>query len=328
MPFLIALAAAAAAPQPGALKLFQDWTVGCDNGRACQAVALMPEGPIDRASTLVLTRGPEPDAVPAIRIVSPDGPAASAEVAGRSYRLTPVPEGAAPRAADLPALLAAFRRADGLTLRDLRGQKLPPVSLNGATAALLWLDEQQQRVGTRSALIRPGPRPAETVPPPPALPVIRQAPASAKKKPPRLDRAALLASHTDNSCDGRFEPGDVEIDRLDAQATLVIVPDRCSSGAYNIAHVVLIADNKGRVRPARFDTPPGWGEIDNVAVNAGWDARGRRLTTYAKARGLGDCGAAQEFVWDGTRFRLTELAQMGECRGSGDWIVTYRAEVR
>ena len=31
----------AAAPSPGELRTFNDWTVGCDNGRACQAVALL-----------------------------------------------------------------------------------------------------------------------------------------------------------------------------------------------------------------------------------------------------------------------------------------------
>ena len=35
---LLALAAAAAGPQPGALKTFTDWTVGCDNTRTCRAV--------------------------------------------------------------------------------------------------------------------------------------------------------------------------------------------------------------------------------------------------------------------------------------------------
>ena len=44
MSLLLALAATVAAPQPGELKTFKDWTVGCDNGRACQAVGLLPDG--------------------------------------------------------------------------------------------------------------------------------------------------------------------------------------------------------------------------------------------------------------------------------------------
>ena len=38
---LLALAAQAVQPQPGELKTFGDWTVGCDNARACRAVALV-----------------------------------------------------------------------------------------------------------------------------------------------------------------------------------------------------------------------------------------------------------------------------------------------
>ncbi len=46
---LIALAATARSPQPGELKTFKDWTVGCDNGRACQAVGLLPENDVEEA---------------------------------------------------------------------------------------------------------------------------------------------------------------------------------------------------------------------------------------------------------------------------------------
>ena len=44
-----------------------------------------------------------------------------------------------------------------------------------------------------------------------------------------------------------------------------------------------------------------------------------------KGRGLGDCGTRRTYVWDGARFRLTFQAQMDECRGSIDWIPTWRA---
>ena len=60
MPILLALAAAATAPQPGELKTFRDWIVGCDNGRACQAVALVPESEDgENYLMLVVERGPE-----------------------------------------------------------------------------------------------------------------------------------------------------------------------------------------------------------------------------------------------------------------------------
>src|SRR5688572_19502682 len=62
MSLLIALLALAAAPEPSEVRTFQDWTVACDNGLSCEAVALLPEpnqADIDWAQwvTLLLRRG-------------------------------------------------------------------------------------------------------------------------------------------------------------------------------------------------------------------------------------------------------------------------------
>ena len=43
MMLLILAAAATIAPDPGELRTFSDWTVGCDNGLACEAIVLLPE---------------------------------------------------------------------------------------------------------------------------------------------------------------------------------------------------------------------------------------------------------------------------------------------
>lgn len=324
MHLLLALAAATAAPQPAPLKLFQDWTVGCDNGRACQAVALLPEGDWD-ATTLVVTRGAEPNAAPSFAIVPPEGATvAFAEAGATRLALAPDDAGLAPR--DPAAFLGVLRGAAALRLLDAAGKPVSRVSLKGASAALLYIDDVQKRVGTATALVRRGARPAAAVPAPPPLPLIRR-PAASALPPPRLDRAALIKAHADTGCDRVARPEDVMIARLDAANTLVLVPDWCGSGAYNFSSVALIADNRGRVRAARFETPPGF-QDDNVVVNADWAEDTRLLAGYAKGRGIGDCGAAQRYAWDGTRFRLVELSTMGECRGSLDWITIWRAAVR
>lgn len=324
MSLLLALAAAAGAPQPGVLKLFQDWTVGCDNGRSCQAVALLPEG--DWAGTTMVVRRAPLAAAPAEFVITPpEGvPTATARADGVQVALVAGKDGLVPR--DMPAFIGLLRRASELTLHDAAGKSVSRVSLRGASAALLYIDDQQKRVGTVTALIRPGARSPAAVPAPPALPVIAQPPTSAAP-PPRLDRAALLRAHVDTGCDRLANAADVTIARLDANATLVLLPDWCGSGAYNFSSIALIADNRGRVRPARFETPPGF-QDDNAVVNGDWLADERRLTSYAKGRGIGDCGTAQHYAWDGTRFRSTELTQMGECRGSLDWITTWRAVTR
>ena len=91
MPFLIALAAAAAAPQPDKLQTFKDWTVGCDNVRHCEAVALVPDGE-DRDAYLMLTieRDAGPAALARLSVPSGDaraGTRLSIAVDGREVRV-------------------------------------------------------------------------------------------------------------------------------------------------------------------------------------------------------------------------------------------------
>ena len=51
------------------------------------------------------------------------------------------------------------------------------------------------------------------------------------------------------------------------------------------------------------------------------------MSSYFKGRGIGDCGAGTDWVWDGTRFRVVEERAMGECLGAIAWIPYYRARV-
>jgi hypothetical protein len=64
---------------------------------------------------------------------------------------------------------------------------------------------------------------------------------------------------------------------------------------------------------------------DPDLTNGGWDAKTRTLSSYAKGRGIGDCGVSQTYAWDGTRFRLIDQNVMGECRGSIDYITVWTA---
>src|SRR3546814_3600814 len=64
-----------------------------------------------------------------------------------------------------------------------------------------------------------------------------------------------------------------------------------------------------------------------MLVNYGWDAARSTPSSYTRGRGLGDCGGAETYVWDGSQFRLVEARSMGECRGAMKWITTWRANV-
>ncbi|HZF42576.1 MAG TPA: DUF1176 domain-containing protein [Sphingomonadaceae bacterium] len=311
---MLATAPQSPAPRPGALKTFGDWTVGCDNGLECQAVALVPEN-ADRDSYLlmVLTRGARGettrmgfalmDHVRAGRpyAITVDGkPIARAVAAGKP------PENAADAVLDLDAkALAALRNGKRAAIA---GTKIS-ASLTGLAAALGYMDAQQAR-GT------------------PALPVVTLPPASSRA-PRTLPAARALAALPSEArtCDDPTNDLKPEASRLDARHSLVLIAHPCGNGAYNLFSTALIVDEAGRATPARFDADPGMGgsEVGGSLVNAGWDARTRRLGTFARARGVGDCGTTQRYAWDGTRFRLVERMDMGECRGSTDFITTWRA---
>src|SRR3954447_24927654 len=120
---LAALAAAPNAPHPAEPKLFKDWTVGCDNGRVCHAVALQPETQDpDQWLTLDLERGAAAEARPRIEI-DVEAPAGSGVYA--DGRKLPVALGTGKQSGLVTsggeALVAALRSAAKLELRDSAG---------------------------------------------------------------------------------------------------------------------------------------------------------------------------------------------------------------
>jgi hypothetical protein len=323
------LLAAAAAPQPHALKTFQDWTVGCDNGRACHAVALVPEHWPDEALTMSVRRGAEAGAQPVIAFeigadsnaasVSADGKRLQARLAGADGETRVAP-------ADTEALIAALRSATRLQLHGADGKPLGTVSLKGASAALLYMDERQRRVGTPTALVRRGKR--ASAGPPPTLPVVA-APRVSKASPIPLSAASLRALRKKHGCtiDEVGGPEDAESAALAAGETLLLLA--CGSGAYNVSFVPFVVRRGGRAEIASFDHRPGWWAEEGkpMLVNATWDKERGLLTSFSKGRGLGDCGTDSDYAWDGRAFRLVEQAEMDECRGSRDYITTWRARL-
>jgi hypothetical protein len=331
----IALLLAAAAPQPGELKTFSDWTVGCDNGRACHAVALVPEDWPDDALTMAVRRGAEAGAEPVITFeVGDDSRPTGLTADGRrlSARLVPHEGVAKVNAADTAAVLNALRRASRIEVTDATGKPLGTVSLKGASAAFLYMDDRQKRVGTATALVRTGSKPASTVPLPPALPVVRAA-APGRGRPLALTKSRIAALRRDAGCtiEEVGGPDYVESAAIGPAHTLLLLS--CGSGAYNVTYVpYVLRSGRTGVEPrlAPFDIDKSWwGEESHPAlINAEWDAKKRLLTAFSKGRGLGDCGVGQEFAWDGAIFRLVHQYEMSECRGSIDYITTWRAEVR
>ncbi len=328
--------ATAASGMPAEKRKFRDWIVACDNGNACAAI-----GPGDDGMGFVrVAIQPGPDALPGVTV----GLFPPPESGDRSLtiqiddRTFPVSEqrDADPDdpplgvvQAETPELIRAMAEGEAMTLGA--GEEAVAISLSGASAALLWIDERQGRLDTPTALIRRGDeRPAGAVPSPPSLPRVPVAPAVSQVGLPDVpvlpdslarDPAVLECAADVSHLDAEFTRPTVA--RLSDGVELWGVS--CFAGAYNFGTAYWITGEGGRdPRPAVFAGATG--EADNVLVNAAYDPDTRTIAAFNKGRGLGDCGVDQAWVWSGRAFVLIREASMSECWGvpSDLWPTTWR----
>lgn len=331
MPAALFAAAAAliVAPVPKAAD-FDDWTAACDNARHCEAIALPSEAGGQGGWTLHLSRGaqamarPSVEAAPAyqereygaVRLKIDDR--ASAFRFDRNGRLV----------GDLAAFLAAIAAAGQAEVVDAAGKSVGTIPLKGASAALRWIDDRQMRVGTVTALVARGARPASDVPPPPILRRIEQPPfAKAPPRKLRSDDANAIQLLAGDLCDpDQAAPATY---RLDARHTLGIVG--CLMGAYQGASLVVVIDQAGKWSPAPIEQP---GPLAQEAApfdaylltEADYAPKERLLSMHAKGRGLADCGEAASWAWDGTLFRLASYSALAPCLGAppGTWLSRWQ----
>ena len=339
------VAAATAVPQPSEIKTFKDWSVGCDNGGICTAVSLAPNdsGAFDRWDgpiTVVRTAGQ--DDVFKIRVLVEvlDIDRYKMIVDGKLVDTGPIVKGDHPIeivGQDARKVAKAIAEGNQLQVTDPDGKNLTSVSLAGSSAALRYMDARQKRAGTRSALIAKGRR--DFRPLKASIPLIA---VDQWEKSELIPETADLVNLAENSdCkDERF--GVVEdqvfpLGKRDGKLRALALIS-CGSGAYNFASRAYIGeyDDSGRgtkgwkFTAAEFDLKPVWGGDGKapLLVNAYWTADDQLLGSYNKGRGLGDCGSAERYVWDGKMFRLIEATRMNECRGALEWITVWRAKYR
>ena len=327
-----------------AYKPFKDWVGACDNTRYCTAIGFSADVNESTAQMHFERGGAPTEAITRITLRFDQTPVAGkAQIVAGSFvlrleakHLHALEDGVAPEvriedAAQIAGLLDAMLHASELELR-VDHSRVAAVSLAGSSAVMLWLDEQQQRLGTDSALVRRGTGKASAIVPPAPRVVMQMSDARA------LDEAAMLAitlplraSLEADSCE-ETDPDIGSRDaawRIDAEQTLIQL--MCFRGAYNFGSKWYVQRGALAPQPLLLPLPnfdgSGRMEPEEDLINAEFFPDTGELIQFSKGRGIGDCGNEASWLWDGKRFQLRSYKVMGDCRGvAADlWPVLWRS---
>ena len=206
----------------------------------------------------------------------------------------------------------------------------PAISLKGLKAALLAIDAQQGRVGTKSAWVNRGAKPASEVPAPPTAPrkphFNEPHPLSDSEISAITQNAA--ASIDNNDCS--LDPSEREVHLFALSNDKALMTVDCDMGAYNL---FVLGFTVSRQAPYKAEdlalTMPfklGDDEQSPEPINADFDQKTGELSTFDKGRGVGDCGVASRWIYDGKQFQLTSFASEPSCDGyntRGEWPVLW-----
>ncbi|GGY17659.1 DUF1176 domain-containing protein [Massilia dura] len=319
------------AGQPAGIHFtHNDWEVACDNTRTCRAAGYQADDASTPAISVLLEReaGPARPVTATLKIGTYDETAplpkagtVAMQVNGRALGPVKIDREAMTgvlTAAQTQALLAAVSGTGTVQWTD--GSHAWTLSGKGAAAVLLKMDEFQGRLGTTGALMRKGNKAEDAVPV--SLPMPEVSPASAGSTEvalPPAARAALLrelrGTLKADECNA-FAPEQLAVLRLNTGKLLVQAP--CWTGAYNEGTGYWVADKAAPFNPV-------------LVTTGGSDYAAGTISSSQKGRGLGDCWATREWVWDGRRFALTQAATTGMCRlvaAGGAWhLPTFVARV-
>jgi Protein of unknown function (DUF1176) len=341
IPALSLLTQSAAGFVVGDLKEFGDWVVGCDNDRDCHATSLpisedgTPTG--EGELTIAIKRDGNIADPPTVEFVTglPDEEARTAEgiaIDGKrlDFRLD---DGASAYFFERDAstkLVGAMRGKGIFALHDRDGKAIATASLRGLPEVLKYIDQRQYLTGTAAALVPPVSKPSD-LSKVPLFRLRRQIVVAPRSDIPpiTIDATQLTKLRSLDPClkySKDVTPGPPSYYRLDNANTLMILPTTC--GGYNPYSMLYIVDEKGRGQPARFWSYPGNDMKDDEGLtDVWWDEQARLLSSFGRGRGVADCGVSQDYAWYKGKFMLVDYQSMQPCRGSFDFITTYRIDV-
>jgi hypothetical protein len=178
--------------------------------------------------------------------------------------------------------------------------------LAGLSAGLLWIDEQQRRLGSERV----------TGEPPYGLAPVDGPTEWTIAIPPEL----IERHRADEDCEA-FEwlPNglDITADRLDSETGIVSLP--CNAGAYNFSSKFYRLDG-AEITKLDFATYSDYGsrQATDQLVNAWFDPKSGEIGMFNKGRGIADCGSSAIWRRTGGFFRLEEFRHKDECDAEGE----------
>ncbi|MCU6500183.1 DUF1176 domain-containing protein [Rugamonas sp. A1-17] len=318
----LAAASAGAAPAEGTRFASKDWEVACDNTRRCEAAGFQTEE--SESAPVALWLGRDAGAAGALEakllVVTPDDKdAGPLTITVGKLALGGLKADTGLTAEQSARLMPQLLNAESAKVSDGKHQWL--LSLSGLKAVLLKMDDVQGRVGTVTALVKAGTRPAVAVPPPLAPPTVRPVPLPPAQKGDEKLLAAIVKTMRAEDCEVALgeSGGDQSIHRLPGGKVLLVL--ECDRAAYQSSYGLWVARDKPPydLKPLEVPGMEGGG-IMNASLEGG------KLSSYAKGRGLFDCGAFWTWVWTAQGFQLTDVSQSNICRGMPggvtlrDWV--------
>ena len=306
---------------------YQDWDLVCDNTGTCRMAGYQDESS-DPVSILFTRAAGENAAVEGKLTIVPFGEADRDVQVGQDIEIwlngkslgtvKHISDDAPDKLTEeqTKALLSGLKKESEIRLTY--GNTTLKVSDKGTAAAMLKMDEFQQRLNTPSALIRQG-QEKHAVLAPQAAPKV-EAVSVNNRKTIELKRGekqfnhvlALLRKAHDGCVDEDLESQDITIYPLTQNK--VLAEALCFKGAYQSTNYYAVLDDKlSKVEQVLAEqyNEAGYDEKQGYAFVRG---------SY-KGRALGDCWAGQDAVWNGKIFIRTSHWMTGACKGlpGGTW---------
>ena len=332
---LLPLTAMAAPSLKGFEKTYQDWDLICDNLGTCRMAGYQEEGD-DPVSILFTRAAGENAAVEGKLTISPFGEADRDVQVGQDIEiwLNGKSLGTVKHISDenpdklteaqTKALLSGLKKESEIRLTY--GKTTLKVSDKGAAAAMLKMDEFQQRLNTPSALICKGQEKHAVLAPQPApkievVSVNNRKTTELKRGEKQYDNVLALLRKA-NSCDDE-DITSQDITLYPLTQNKVLAEALCVRGAYQSTNYYAVLDDK-------------LSKVEQVLADQYNGVGGDRKQGYAfvrgayKGRGAGDCWSIQDAVWNGKIFILTSEWTTGSCKRfpDGAWqLPTFVSDI-